>query len=80
LVCATVAAALGAALGGVFLSRLGRVVFVAALGYVANGLWHRDGRLDAGRVLDRLLGREERTAPPDGYGAAAPAPVRESER
>ena len=46
--------AVGVALGGVFLSRLGRLVFIAAAGYVANELWHREGRLDIDAVVERL--------------------------
>ena len=48
------AGAIGALLGGVFLSRLGRLVFIAAAGYVANELWHREGRLDIQEVIENL--------------------------
>lgn len=48
------ATAIGATFGGVFFSRLGRLVFIAAVGYVANELWHREGRLDIRSVLERI--------------------------
>jgi hypothetical protein len=48
------AAAVGATLGGVLFSRLGRLVFIAAAGYLANELWHHDGRLDLRGVVERL--------------------------
>jgi hypothetical protein len=72
---AAVAVAMGAALGGVFFSRLGRFVFVAAVGYVANGLWHRDARIDIANVVEELLGRPGRGAP-----ARARDDAREAER
>jgi hypothetical protein len=48
------AGALGAALGGVLFSRLGRLTFIAAVGYVINELWHREGRLDIDGVIEKL--------------------------
>jgi hypothetical protein len=57
LVAIGAAAAIGAALGGIFLSRLGRLVAVAAAGYVANELWHREGRLAIDDVVERLSSR-----------------------
>jgi hypothetical protein len=57
LVAVGAAAAIGAALGGIFLSRLGRLVAVAAAGYVANELWHREGRLAIDDVVERLSSR-----------------------
>ena len=45
---------LGVALGGVVLSRLGRLAFVAALGYLAHEMWHRESRLDVVAVIDRF--------------------------
>jgi hypothetical protein len=54
LLAVTACGAFGAALGGIFLSRLGRLVFIAAAGYVANELWHREGRLDIDDVIERL--------------------------
>jgi hypothetical protein len=48
------AAAVGATFGGVVFSRLGRLVFFAAVGYVANELWHREGRLDLGSLVERM--------------------------
>jgi hypothetical protein len=44
-------------LGGVFLSRLGRLFFVAAAGYLANEVWHREGRSDILDVLERVSPR-----------------------
>jgi hypothetical protein len=49
------AGAVGAVLGGLVLSRLSRLLFFAAAGYVANELWHREGRLDIDEVLERLM-------------------------
>jgi hypothetical protein len=57
LVAVGAAAAIGAALGGIFLSRLGRLVAVAAAGYVANELWHREGHLAIDDVVERLSSR-----------------------
>ena len=54
LIAVTAAGAVGAALGGVLFSRLGRLTFLAAVGYVANELWHREGRLDINGVIERL--------------------------
>jgi hypothetical protein len=51
LVAVTIAAAVGATFGGVFFSRAGRFVFIAAVGYVANELWHREVRLDSGSLV-----------------------------
>jgi hypothetical protein len=51
------ATAIGAVVGGVFLSRLGRLAFAAAAGYVANELWHREGRLSIDEVVERLSSR-----------------------
>jgi hypothetical protein len=54
----TVAAAgtVGAVLGGLVFSRLGRLVFLGVAGYVANELWHREGRLDIDDVIEKLTG------------------------
>jgi hypothetical protein len=57
LVAVGAAAGVGAILGGIFLSRLGRLVAVAAAGYVANELWHREGRLAIDEVVERLSPR-----------------------
>jgi hypothetical protein len=54
LLCVAGAAVLGATLGGVFFAKLGRLAFVALAGYVANEIWHREGRLDVGTLVDRL--------------------------
>ncbi|HZU83218.1 MAG TPA: hypothetical protein VE987_09890 [Polyangiaceae bacterium] len=51
-----VAAVAGAALGGVVFRRLGRLVFMVAVGYVTNELWHREGGLDVDDVVERLAG------------------------
>jgi hypothetical protein len=53
---ASVAAAtgLGLALGGVLFCRLGRLFFMAAAGYVANGLVHHDGRMNVPALFERL--------------------------
>jgi hypothetical protein len=51
------ATAVGTLMGGVFFSRLGRLVFAVAAGYVANELWHREGRLGIDDVADRLPSR-----------------------
>jgi hypothetical protein len=34
--------------------RLGRLLFMAAAGYVANGLMHQDGRLNVSAMFERL--------------------------
>jgi hypothetical protein len=57
LIAVAVAGAAGALFGGVFLSRLGRLIFVAASGYFANEWWHREGRLDVHDVVERLSSR-----------------------
>jgi hypothetical protein len=49
------AGAVGAVLGGLVLSRLGRLLFFAAAGYIANELWNREARLDVDQVLERWL-------------------------
>jgi hypothetical protein len=54
LVAVAAATAVGAMLGGVLFSRLGRLVFIAATGYIANELWHREGRLDIRSLLERI--------------------------
>jgi hypothetical protein len=46
LVALAAAGAVGALLGGVFFSRLGRLVFLAAAGYVASEMWHRKARVE----------------------------------
>ncbi len=50
-------AALGGALGGLFLQRAARFVFIAAAGYLAHGLWQREGSLDIDDVIAKLEGR-----------------------
>ncbi len=45
LVAMVTAAILGVALGGVLFTGVGRLGAFAAAGYVANGLWRREGRL-----------------------------------
>jgi len=50
------AGAFGIVLGGLVFSRLGRLLFIAAAGYVANELWHREGRLGIDNVIERLSG------------------------
>ncbi|HXN33828.1 MAG TPA: hypothetical protein VN894_18290 [Polyangiaceae bacterium] len=56
LVAVAGAGALGAVLGGVLFSRLGRLALVAATAYVANGLWHRKGRLHIDEFIEGLSG------------------------
>jgi hypothetical protein len=53
---ASIAAAtgVGLALGGLLFDRLGRLAFMAAVGYAANELMHHDGRLGVPGLLDRL--------------------------
>jgi hypothetical protein len=48
---AAVAAAglVGAVLGGIAFSRLGRLAFLVLAGYAANELWRRDGK-----IIDRV--------------------------
>ncbi|MGD0674679.1 MAG: hypothetical protein ABSC94_04630 [Polyangiaceae bacterium] len=54
LIAAIGAGAIGAVLGGLIFSRLGRLVFLAAVGYVANELWDREGRIDIPALLTNL--------------------------
>jgi uncharacterized membrane protein YfcA len=49
-----VAGAAGVVLGGAVLRTLGRLLFAAAVGYVANELWHREGKLDLAALAERL--------------------------
>jgi hypothetical protein len=44
--------------------RLGRLVFIAAAGYVANELWHREGRLAIDDFVANLSSRVETRPPP----------------
>jgi hypothetical protein len=60
--------ALGAVFGGILFSRLGRLLFIAAAGYVANELWHREGRLDIDHLVQRL------GSPPQSGGATITPP------
>jgi len=48
------AAAAGGVLGGVWFSRAGRLVFAATTGFVAHELWHREGRLGVGDIIEKL--------------------------
>jgi hypothetical protein len=48
------AGAIGAALGRMMFGRTARLVFLGALGYVANELWRSEGRFE---VLRKLAGR-----------------------
>ena len=59
------AAAAGGVLGGIGFSRLGRLTFAAAAGFVAHELWHREGRLAVDEVLARFArdDRDDRRAP-----------------
>jgi len=50
-----VAGAMGIVLGGVIASRTARLLFLAAVGYVANELWHRRGRLDLDDLIAKVL-------------------------
>jgi hypothetical protein len=45
---------LGIVLGGLIFSRFARLMFIASVGYVANELWHREGRLGVDNVIERL--------------------------
>jgi hypothetical protein len=53
------AAAAGGMLGGVWLSRAGRLAFAAATGFVAHELWHREGELGVNDVVASM--RRHRT-------------------
>jgi hypothetical protein len=68
------AVAAGSVLGGIGFSRLGRLTFAAAAGFVAHELWHREGRLAVDEVLAKFRdeGRDEgdRPAPVHARGAA----------
>jgi hypothetical protein len=64
------AAGLGATLGGLVFSRLGRLVFLAAAGFVAAELWSREGALDTRELLARLGQMQTRTRPTRTGGAS----------
>lgn len=55
LVALGAASAVGLLVGGAIASRGARLLFLAAVGYVANELWHRRGRLDLDDVIARVL-------------------------
>jgi len=55
LVALGVAGALGLLVGGAIVSRSARLLFLATVGYVANELWHRRGRLDLDDVIAKVL-------------------------
>jgi hypothetical protein len=48
------ASGVGATLGGLVFSRLGRFVFLAAAGYAVSELWRREGTIDTREILTRL--------------------------
>ena len=58
------AAGAGALLGGVAFSRMGRLAFAAAAGFVAHELWHREGRLAVDEVLAKFAPERARSARP----------------
>jgi hypothetical protein len=41
-------------LGGVVFPRLGRLIFIAATGYAANELWHREGEFAIDDLIKKL--------------------------
>jgi hypothetical protein len=53
-------AAVGGMLGALVLRKAARLTFVAAVGYLAHGLWQREGVLDIDDVIVRLDGRVQR--------------------
>jgi hypothetical protein len=55
LVALGAAGVVGLLLGSVIASRSARLLFLATVGYVANELWHRRGRLDLDDVIARVL-------------------------
>jgi hypothetical protein len=63
------ALAAGGVLGGIGFSRLGRLTFAAAAGFVAHELWHREGRMAVDEVLAKF--RDE-----EGDEGDRPAPLR----
>jgi hypothetical protein len=52
------ASGVGATLGGLVFSRLGRLVFLAAAGYAASEFWRREGKLDTREIIDRISGAQ----------------------
>jgi hypothetical protein len=71
------AGALGGVLGGILFSRLGRLLFLGAVGYVGNELWHREGRLAIDFLVERLSsppksGGETISPPQSGGGTTTP--------
>lgn len=55
LVAIGAAGAVGLLVGGVIASRAARLLFLATVGYVANELWHRRGRLDLDDIIAKVL-------------------------
>lgn len=54
ILAALAAGTAGAALGGILFGRLARLVFLGAVGYLANELWRNDGRFELlGELSDR---------------------------
>jgi hypothetical protein len=58
----TGAGALGAALGGLFFPRLGRLAFLVVAGYAGNELLQRQRALDVDEVLAKRTVRSDRKA------------------
>ncbi|HXX69015.1 MAG TPA: hypothetical protein VEK07_17645 [Polyangiaceae bacterium] len=54
LLSVTAVAAVGAALGGLLFTRMGRLAFFAAAGYAANELWHSERRLELGELIANI--------------------------
>lgn len=55
LVALGAAGGLGLVMGGLVASRAARLLFLATVGYVANELWHRRGRLDLDDVIAKVF-------------------------
>jgi hypothetical protein len=56
------AGALGAALGGLFFPRLGRLAFLVVAGYAGNELLQRQRALDVDEVIAKRPGRSDHKA------------------
>jgi hypothetical protein len=53
------AGTLGLVFGGLVLPSLGRLAFVATMGYFANEVWRREGRVQVDRLAAALGGTDE---------------------
>jgi hypothetical protein len=48
----------GVLIGGILLRKPGRLLFIAAAGFVATELWKREGKVDVRGLIDRITGAD----------------------